>query len=53
MRASAPLTAARGVIIVVTLGLILWAAIVSLVVGIAHDKAQRGELITLTREIGR
>ncbi|GEP11686.1 hypothetical protein [Methylobacterium gnaphalii] len=51
MRAPDPLSAARGIIFGVTIGLILWAAIIALVVGIAHDRAGPGELITLTRGI--
>ena len=53
MRSADQSSPCRNAILSFTIGLILWAATVVLVVSIAHDKAQRGELINLTREIGR
>lgn len=50
MRSSYQSSPFRGVM---AIGVVLWAGTVVLVVGIAQDKARRGELITLSREIGR
>ncbi|MCE4223434.1 hypothetical protein HCU64_06695 [Methylobacterium sp. C25] len=50
MRASEPHSITRGAI---TVGITIWVAAVVLTVIVANEKAQRGELITLTREIGR
>ncbi|WP_187272434.1 hypothetical protein [Methylobacterium sp. WL9] len=50
---SHPLSPAKGIAIGFGISIALWLAIVASVIGMAHDKASRGELPTLAREVTR